>query len=141
MYVYLYDDFLRQRYFSSVIKSVEVSVTDYGMAGKILRIHNYNDVRSLVEDEIKRGAKTIVIVGNDKTCGHILSRCAALPCVFGFIPIGSENTIASVLGIPVGVEACEVISKRRRAYLDVGAVNSRFLSRTHSYFRSEGFKR
>jgi diacylglycerol kinase family enzyme len=126
MYVYLYDDFLRQRYFSKLVKAMEISLTDYGMTGKILRIHNYNDVRSLVEDEIKRGAKTVVIVGNDKTIGHVLSRCASLPCVFGFIPLGTENTIAAVLGIPIGIAACEIISKRRRALLDVGLVNSRF---------------
>lgn len=132
MYVYLYDNFLRQRHFSSLMKSIEVSLTDFGMAGKILRIHNYNDVKSLVADEVKRGAKTIVVVGNDQTFGHVVSRCAALPCVFGFLPVGFENIIASVLGIPIGVGACEVISKRRRTYLDVGMVNNRFfISQLH----------
>jgi diacylglycerol kinase family enzyme len=126
MYVYLYDDFLKNRSFRAVLKSIEVKLTDYGMSGKILRIHNYNDVHPLIEDELKRGAKTIVIVGNDKTFGHVLSRSANLPCVFGFIPVGGENTIAGILGIPVGAEACDVLSRRRKENLDIGLVNNHF---------------
>jgi len=132
MYVYLYDNFLKEKKYSSLLKSIEIRLTDYGMSGKVLRIHNYNDVRSLLEDEIKRGAKTIVIVGNDKTFGQVLSRGAALPIVFGFLPIGNGNSIAQILGIPEGAEACEILSKRRRELLDVGWVNNRyFISQLH----------
>jgi diacylglycerol kinase family enzyme len=133
MYVYLYDNFLRQRKFASFIKSLEIRLTDYGISGKVLRIQNYNDVRSLLDDEIKRGAQTIVIVGNDETFGHVLSRAAQLTTVFGFIPVGTNtNTIAPVLGIPIGIEACRTLSKRRREYLDVGLVNNRyFISQVH----------
>lgn len=127
MYVYFYDNFLRQRKFNSFLKSLEIRLTDYGMSGKVLWIQNYNDVKALIEDEVKRGAKTIVIVGNDESLGHILSRCAPIVTVFGFIPVGIEvNSIAPILGIPVGLEACQILSKRRRERLDVGFVNNRY---------------
>ena len=132
MYVYLYDNFLRQKKFDAEIRNVEVRLTDYGIAGKILRLTNYTDAKQIIDDEIKRGAKTVVIVGNDHTFGHVLSRAATCECVFGFLPIGDGNKIAEVLGIPTGPEACGVLSKRRKLKLDVGWFNNRyFVSQLH----------
>ncbi|MFH1789687.1 MAG: diacylglycerol kinase family protein [bacterium] len=132
MYVYLYDNFLRKKNFVSIIRSIEVRLTDYGIAGKILRLQNYIDVKPLVEDEIKKGAKTVVIVGNDSTFGQVLSRSATCDCIFGFLPVGSNNTIANILGVPIGLEACDVLSRRRKERLDVGWMNNRyFVSQLH----------
>ena len=102
MYVYLYDNFLRERKYNKLVKAMEISLTDFGIAGKILRLHNFVDAKPIIDDEIKRGAKTFVVVGNDRTLGHVLSRAATAGCTFGFIPIGSFTSIAGVLGIPVG---------------------------------------
>ncbi|PIT87921.1 MAG: hypothetical protein COU31_00345 [Candidatus Magasanikbacteria bacterium CG10_big_fil_rev_8_21_14_0_10_40_10] len=126
MYVYLYDNFLRKKNFASTIKAIEVKLTDYGIAGKILRLNNYIDVKPIVDDEIKKGAKTIVVVGNDATFGQVLSRSATCDCLFGFLPIGPNNTIAHVLGIPVGAEACDVLSRRLKERLDIGWMNNRY---------------
>ncbi len=132
MYVYLYDNFIRDKKFSSIIKEMEVRLTDYGIAGKILYLHNYTDAKAIIDDEIKRGAKTVVIVGNDKTFGHVLSRGATCECVFGFLPIGPNNTIAEILGIPTGVSATDVLARRRKERLDVGWMNGRyFVSQLH----------
>lgn len=126
MYVYLYDNFLRHKNFFAIIKAMEVKLTDYGIAGKILRLHNYIDVKPIIDDEIKRGAKTIVIVGNDATFGQVLSRGATCDCVFGFLPVGPDNTIADVLGIPIGIDSCDALSRRRKEKLDVGWMNNRY---------------
>lgn len=132
MYVYLYDNFLRNKKFQPVIKAMEIQLTDYGIAGKILRLNSYTDAKSVIDDEIKRGAKTIVIVGNDETFGHVLSRSATCDVTFGFLPVGPNNTIAGVLGIPIGAEACATLSRRRRQRLDVGWMNNRyFVSQLH----------
>jgi diacylglycerol kinase family enzyme len=65
-------------------------------------------------------------VGNDTTFGHVLSRAASAETVFGFLPVGPDNAIAEILGIPCGEEACEVLSRRRKVKLDVGWVNNRY---------------
>ncbi len=126
MYVYIYDNFLREHKYASIVKAMEISLTDYGIAGKILRLTNYTDAKTIIEDEIRKGVKTVVVVGNDATLGQVLSRTATADCTFGFLPVGDNNTIAEVLGIPVGVEACDVLSKRRKERLDVGWVNNRY---------------
>lgn len=132
MYVYLYDSFLRKKKFDSTIKAIETRLTDFGIAGKIVRLQQYTNAYQLIEEEIKRGATTVVIVGNDVTFGHVLSRAALCDTVFGFIPVGPNNTISDVLGIPTGADACEVLAKRRKLKLDVGWFNNRyFISRLH----------
>lgn len=132
MYVYLYDNFLRQKKYESPLKGIETRLTDYGIAGKIVRLQNFTNSEEVVDDEIKKGAKTIVVVGNDVTFGHVLSRAASCEATFGFLPVGQDNTIAEVLGIPVGPEACDVLAKRRKLKLDVGWFNNRyFISQLH----------
>lgn len=126
MYVYLYDNFLRERRYQPLVKSMEIRLTDYGIAGKILRLNSYLDSKQIIDDEIKRGAKTVVIVGNDKTFGQVLSRAASSQVTFGFLPVGPENTIAEVLGIPEGLAGCDVLSRRRKEFTDVGWVNNRY---------------
>ncbi|OGH83845.1 MAG: hypothetical protein A2261_02325 [Candidatus Magasanikbacteria bacterium RIFOXYA2_FULL_44_8] len=134
MYVYIYDNFVRNKKFESLIKAMEIRLTDYGIAGKILRLTNYTDAKPIIDDEIKRGAKTVVIVGNDETFGHVLSRSATCDCTFGFLPVGPGNTIAKVLGIPEGEAACDTLSRRRKELLDVGWMNNRyFVSQLHVY--------
>lgn len=132
MYVYLYDDFLRQKKHDTTLKAIETRLTDFGIAGKIIRLQQFTNAAAVIEEELRRGAKTIVIVGNDATFGHVLSSAATIQTLFGFLPIGEENSIADVLGIPRGVEACEVLSRRRKVKLDAGWVNNRyFISQLH----------
>lgn len=126
MYIYLYDQFVREKKHDATIKSMETRLTDFGIAGKIVRLQNYTNAEAVITEEIKRGATTVVIVGDDETFGHVLSRAAAKGITFGFLPVGSKNSIANVLGIPVGEDACDVLSKRRKVYLDVGWFNNRY---------------
>jgi len=126
MYVYLYDDFLRQKKYDSLIKVMETRLTDFGIAGKIIRLQNFTNAKLVIDEEIRKGVSAIVIVGNDKTFGHVLSRAATCEVLFGFLPIGDNNSIAQVLGIPIGEEACEVLAKRRKLKLDVGWFNNRY---------------
>lgn len=134
VYVYLYDNFLKQKKFDAVIKAIETRLTDFGIAGKIVRLQPFANTEAMIEEEIKRGASTIVMVGDDATFGSVLSRAASCPTLFGFLPVGERNSIASVLGIPVGIGACDVLSRRRKVKLDVGWVSNRnrfFISQLH----------
>lgn len=126
MYIYLYDNFLRQKKYDATVKAMEQRLTDFGIAGKIIRLQTFTSSDAIIAEEIRRGAKTVVIVGDDTTFGHVLSRAASHEATFGFLPVGPNTSIASVLGIPVGVDACEVLSKRRKLSLDVGWFNNRF---------------
>jgi len=132
MYVYLYDNYLRQKKYDSLLKSIETKLTDYSIAGKIIRLQNFTNAERVVEDEIKKGVSTVVIVGNDTTFGHVLSRAASCDVTFGFLPIGDNNNIANVLGIPASEKAADILARRRKVRLDVGWFNNRyFVSQLH----------
>lgn len=116
------------------MKAIETRLTDFGVAGKIIRLQPFTNTESIIEEELKRGATTMVVVGNDVTLGSTLSRAATCPVLFGFIPIGPNNVIAEVLGIPHGVDACDTLSRRRKVKLDVGWISNRnrfFISQLH----------
>ena len=113
---------------------METRLTDFGIAGKILRLQSFTNPHALIEDELKRGASAIIMVGDDETFGHVLSRAATSQALFGFLPVGPRNSIAEVLGVPVGVAACDVLSRRRKVKLDVGWIANRnryFISQLH----------
>ena len=134
MYVYLYDNYLKSKKFESTIKAIETRLTDFEIAGKIIRLQNFTNTEAVIEEEIKRGATVMVIVGNDETFGRVLSRGAACKVLFGFLPVGSDNTIAEVLGIPEGEDACDVLAHRRKIRLDIGWISNRnryFISQLH----------
>lgn len=132
MYVYLYDNVLRDRRFEGTMKAMETRLTDYGIAGKIIRLQHYTSAQTVIDDEIARGATTVVMVGNDATFGQVLSQAATCKTTFGFLPVGPDNSIAEVLGIPVGIDACDVLSRRRKVRLDIGWMNNRyFISQLH----------
>lgn len=138
MHIYIYDSFVNQKKYESVMARVETRITDLGLNGKIIRLGTMNSVYDAVENEIKKGAKTIIAVGNNYllnqvvnalaglTAGHVLNKTTPL----GFIPIGRKNNdIADYLGINLDEEAGNILSARRIQKLDLGlADNYYFLS-------------
>lgn len=126
MYVYLYDQFLKEKRFSEALKLIETRLTDYGIAGRIIRLQHFTSPETIIAEAVRKGAKTIVVVGNDATFAKVLSRGAAYPATYGFLPVGPNNSIAKVLGLPVSAEAADILARRRKVYLDVGWFNNRF---------------
>ena len=126
MYYYLYDSFLNDKKYEKVLARIESRLTDLGINGKIGRLNILKNPNELVEDEIKSGAKTVVVVGNDKTVIQILNALAGNKAVLGFIPLGSDNKLSEVLGIPYGEEACDLLSARRVKKIDLGKANNQY---------------
>ena len=100
MYVYLYDNFLRENKYESTIKAIETRLTDFDIAGKILRLQNFANPQAIIEEEIKKGATVIVIVGDDNTFGNVLSRGAACNVLFGFLPVCPFKFIPTQNSVP-----------------------------------------
>ncbi|MBU0636644.1 MAG: diacylglycerol kinase family protein [Patescibacteria group bacterium] len=121
--------------YDHILANIETRIVDLGLGGKIIRLNITNNINEIVDYEIKRGAKTIIAVGNDQTINHVINsiaNCQEVP--LGIIPIGKENNnIANALGINTEETACEILSARRISCLDVGlANNTYFLSHVSS---------
>jgi diacylglycerol kinase family enzyme len=126
VYYYLYDTFLADKKYERILAAIETRLTDLGISGKIGRLTPFTNARGLIRDETKRGAQTIVVVGNDETVAKAVDGIGEAPITLGFIPVGSPSVIAASLGIPEGVDACEVLSKRVTQKIDLGTMNGHF---------------
>lgn len=126
MYYYLYDTFLAEKKYERVLAGIETRLTDLGISGKIGRLTPFTNARGLIRDEAKRGAQTVVVVGNDETVAKVVEGLGDAHITLGIIPVGTPSVIAASLGIPDGVEACDVLSKRVTQKIDLGSVNGHF---------------
>lgn len=127
-YFYLYDSYLQDRSYATTLIKFETTLTDLGIQGKVGRLTLLKSVKDLVESAIRDGADTIVAVGNDITLSQVAQTVIKHPKVtVGFIPLGSQHQIiSSILGIPLGILACHVLSSRIIEELSVGKVNNQY---------------
>jgi len=133
-YLYLYDSFVRESPHKDVMRIVEKRFVDFGLSGKVIRITPFTNCRSLIEDELRYGVKTVVVVGNNETVAKVMSRAADLDVVFGLIAVGKkDNELAESLGIPLNEEACNTLAARKIELVDYGVINNQrfFLTSIH----------
>ncbi|PLX27247.1 hypothetical protein C0583_04395 [Candidatus Parcubacteria bacterium] len=135
MHVYIYDSFVVEKKFDSQIAKIETRLTDLGLNGKIIRLGLLQSLKESVHNEIKKGAKTIIVVGGNAILHKIVNAVIsfytendyAQIVPIGIIPIENKNSsFAQKLGIPVGADACNILSARRIEELDVGKINNKF---------------
>jgi hypothetical protein len=133
MHIYIYDSFLSNKKYESIIAKIETRITDLGLNGKIIRLGPLQSLGDSVANEMKKGAKTIVAVGDNALfhgCLNSIMKYSAQgglrdPIPLGFVPINQKGaSIASRLGVPIGVDACNTLSARRVEKLDVGKINN-----------------
>lgn len=123
MYYYIYDSFLNNKKYNNVLARIENRLTDLGINGKISRLSMLKNVKQVLNEEVKKGVETIVIVGDDKTIGQMINVVANLNTIIGFIPIG-KSEIGNLLNIPSGETACDVLSARIIRKIDLGKINN-----------------
>jgi len=126
MYYYLYDSFLSDRKYEKVLDRIKTRLLDLGIQGKHERMSLLKSIEALITDEAKRGAKTVVVVGNDKTFLKAVDSAVKAGVTLSIIPIGDNNSIAKGLGIPEAEKACEVLSARKIAQFDLGQVENNY---------------
>lgn len=129
MYYYVYDEFVQDQKFERELALIETRLTDLGISGKIARLALFRDPKEMIRDEVRKGASTVVAVGNDVTLRKVIDAVGDSGVAIAVIPLGNtDNFISDILGVPKGVEACDTLSARIIEEMDVGEVNGeRFL--------------
>jgi diacylglycerol kinase family enzyme len=127
MYHYVYDSFLTDPKYGKTLAAVENRLTDLGIYGSVHRLALFKSMKGAVGDAVRRGAKTVVAVGDDLTVAKAIDAVAEFPgVVFGIIPVGAKHSTAEILGVPEGVAACDALSARLMEELDLGKVNGHY---------------
>ncbi|MBI4994708.1 hypothetical protein HZC21_03630 [Candidatus Peregrinibacteria bacterium] len=126
MYYYLYDTFLNDKRFDRTIDKIKEKLLELDINGKHIRLSLLKRIEEIIDDETKRGIKTLVIVGNDSSFLKVIDPVVRNGLTLGFIPVGQNNHIAPLLGIGENDEACEAIAARKLVEVDIGDANGQF---------------
>ncbi|MBU4216684.1 acylglycerol kinase family protein [Candidatus Parcubacteria bacterium] len=134
MHIYIYDNYLNEKKYQPLLAKIETRITDLGLNGKIIRLGVMNSIYNAIENELKKGAKTIIAVGNDNLLNQVINsiiksntdnKTNIIP--IGFIPVGKKNNeLAKFLGIELEENACDILSARRVKQLSLGKINNLF---------------
>lgn len=126
MYYYIYDNYLAEKKYQSIISKIESRLTDLGINGKINKMSILKNIDKTINEEIQKGVKTVVVVGNDKTLNQVINIINKPNIIIGFIPLGPNNNIAKLMGIPEGEEACDILSSRIIKNINLGLINQKY---------------
>jgi diacylglycerol kinase family enzyme len=126
MYLYIYDNFLTEKKYQNQLYKIENRLVDLGIKGRVVRLNILKNMAEVVEDGIKQGVKTVVVVGNDVSFSKIINIVANKNVVLGIIPVNNKSKIAKILGIPPLGAACEVLAQRIIKSIDLGMAGNYF---------------
>jgi len=126
MYSYILDTFLSGKKYDKELRAIETRLVDLGIGGRMHKLTKFKNPKDIVAEEIKKGTKTLVLLGNDNTLGSFLDMIVEEGLTMGIIPFGEENKLAKLLGIPLGVEACDTLGSRIIEKLDIGRMNMHY---------------
>lgn len=125
-YAYIYDDFLSDRRYQDMLAALETRLASLGLSGHVGRLTLFRSAKELVEQFVNKGATTIVVVGNDQSLDKVMWFLPDLPVTLGYIPLAAPADIATLLHVPLGLDACEALGARLIETLDVGKLDDRY---------------
>ena len=126
-YIFIYDEFLTDKRHERLLASIEQKLATLDLSGRVGRLTLFRNPKDLVEGMVRgQGAATVVVVGNDHTLDRVMWFLPDLDVIVGYIPVAAPCDVAKLLGIPLGVEACEVLGARHIETLDVGRLDDRY---------------
>jgi hypothetical protein len=146
MHIYIYDTYVSQKKNNSTIIKIETRITDLGLNGKIVRLSMLGSLFEVIQNEIKKGAKTITVLGDNNILHQAINALAKLKTQgisqkimpLGFIPVGKvNNSIAFNLGLSLEESACDILSARRIKTFDLGKANDNYFL-TEATINSKG---
>jgi YegS/Rv2252/BmrU family lipid kinase len=82
-----------------------------------------------VAEAVKGGAPMIIVGGGDGSLSSSVDELVDRDCVFAFLPLGTANSFARSLGMPLNLDsAVRTIATGRRRRIDLGVVNGDYFA-------------
>jgi YegS/Rv2252/BmrU family lipid kinase len=83
----------------------------------------------IVENAIHRGIRFIIVGGGDGTISSVIDKFAYRDVVFGLLPLGTANSFARTLSIPVDLEsAVDVLVTGKVVDVDLGKIDDDYFA-------------
>ena len=98
---------------------------------RLIAAHSVRDparLQDVVREAAGSGAPMVIVGGGDGSLSGTVDELVGKDCVFGVLPLGTANSFARTLGIPLDLDgAVRVIAQGRRRRIDLGMID-------HDYF-------
>jgi len=114
----------------AVFKQAKTKLEEAGI--RLRSAHPVKDPRKL-NDTVRRavleGAPMVIVGGGDGSLSGAVDDLVGRDCVFALLPLGTANSFARTLGIPLTLEgAVETIASGRRRRIDLGIINGDYFA-------------
>jgi len=120
MYAYVFDTYVQDQKHRTESARIETRLATLGIQGRSEKITILKNLQDSVRTLLKRGAETLIVVGNDQSVAKVLPLIVESDVALGIIPVGPDQRVAQALGMPVGAAACDIISRRIMRRIDLG---------------------
>ncbi|HYG48530.1 MAG TPA: diacylglycerol kinase family protein [Allosphingosinicella sp.] len=109
------------------------AVDKLGEAGVVLTsAHALRDPSLLVptvKEAVRGGAPMVIVGGGDGSLSYTVDEVVGRDCVFALLPLGTANSFARTLGIPLDLDgAVKVIATGQRRRIDLGMINDDYFA-------------
>jgi YegS/Rv2252/BmrU family lipid kinase len=120
----------RSRQAAQVYADAKKLLTEAGIALEAsYPVRNAERLHEIVREEIAKGSKFIIVGGGDGTISSVVDHFAHTSVVFGVLPLGTANSFARTLGIPLDLPgAVDVLVKGKVADVDLGRIGNDYFA-------------
>ena len=120
----------RSRHGARAYSEAKRRLADAGMAlDAAYPVRHAERLTEIVREEIAKGSKFIIIGGGDGSIASVVDHFAYASVVFGVLPLGTANSFARTLGIPLDLPgAIDVLVNGKVVDLDLGKMNDEFFA-------------
>lgn len=125
MYYYIINPASGGGKINKVQEKLKERLKELGIAGEFVKSTGPGDITRLTKMAIDKNYKTIVAVGGDGTINEIINGIGDAKVALGIIPLGSNNELANMLGIPDWQVACNILAARKVEEVDLGRINNK----------------
>jgi YegS/Rv2252/BmrU family lipid kinase len=92
-------------------------------------VRNPKKINGIVRKAIADGAPMIIVGGGDGSLSSTIDFVVNKECVFALLPLGTANSFARTLGVPLDLEgAVNVIATGERRRIDLGKLNGDYFA-------------
>lgn len=99
---------------------------------RLIAVHALRDPKRLVptvREAVRSGAPMVIVGGGDGSLSYAVDEVVDRDCVFALLPLGTANSFARTLGIPLDLEgAVRTIAGGRRRRIDLGAIDGDYFA-------------
>ena len=121
----------RSRYGAHAYSKAKRLLAEAGIAlDAAYPVRNAEGLHKIVREEITtKGRKFIILGGGDGTMSSVVDHFAYTSVVFGMLPLGTANSFARTLGIPLDLTgAIDVLVNGKVANIDLGKINEDYFA-------------